>query len=113
MSREMTLLDRCDSADWAYIMSDDSMINARIFPGDVLFVKRQTIVENGDITLVLYNGEVRIGRYSRHEDCEALTPANWKYQTILSRFDCPSFEIIGKAIAFVGTLSQAKETITA
>lgn len=107
MSHEMTLLNRCDSADWAYIMSDDSMIGARICPGDMILVKQQFIADNGDIVLVLYNGEVRIGRYSRHKDCDALTPANDKYQTILSRFDCPSFEIIGIAIAFIGTLAYA------
>lgn len=57
---------RLGDADFAYIMSDDSMVSARIFPGDMILVKQQSTVDNGDIALALMNGEVRIGRYSHH-----------------------------------------------
>lgn len=100
---------RLDDADWVYIMSDDSMTGARIRPGDMVCVKQQGAVEDGDIAIALYKGEIRIGRYSRHKDCEALTPANSQYRTILSDFDNPSFKIAGKAIAFIGALTCGEE----
>lgn len=99
-----------DDADFAYIMSDDSMIGARIFPGDMVLVKEQSAVDNGDIAVALMNGEIRIGRYSRHKECEALTPENGQYRTILSDLDNPSFKITGKAIAFIGALTCGEES---
>lgn len=106
---EQTTRPRLDDADFAYIMSDDSMIGARIFPGDMVLVKEQSTVDNGDIALALMHGEVRIGRYSRHKDCELLTPASAVHNSIISDFSNPSFEIIAKAIAFIGTLSCGEE----
>ena len=98
----------CD-ADFVYTMSDCGMIDARIAPGDIVLARQQDTVHNGDIALVYYNGEVRIGMYSRHGDCEALTPANRKYITILSDINNPSFEIIGKAVAFMSTLGNGDD----
>ena len=100
---------RLDDADFAYIMSDDSMVGARIFPGDMILVKQQSTVDNGDIALALMNGEVRIGRYSRHKDCELLTPASTVHNSIISDLKNPSFKIIAKAIAFIGALSCGEE----
>lgn len=103
------LFTRCNDADFVYTMSDDSMIGLMIRPGDVIFVKQQDTVDNGDIAVVYCNGEVRIGMYSRHGDCEAITPANDKYMTILSDINNPSFEIIGKAVAFMSTLGNGDD----
>lgn len=49
MSERKTSRPRLDDADWAYIMSDDSMIGARILPGDLVCVKQQSAAEDGDI----------------------------------------------------------------
>lgn len=98
-----------DDADFAYIMSDDSMVGARIFPGDMVLVKQQSAVDDGDIALALMNGEVRIGRYSRHKDCELLTPANAEYSSIVSDYCDPSFKIIAKAVAFISVLGFREE----
>lgn len=109
ITEQETSFPNYGDADCIYIIQDDSMIGARIASGDMLIVRQQLDVESGDIALALYNNEVRIGIYSRHKDCEILTPANAGYQSILSRFDRPSFEIIGKAIAFVSALSHNAE----
>lgn len=106
---EQTTRPRLDDADFAYIMSDDSMIDARIFPGDMVLVKQQSAVDNGDIALALMNGEVRIGRYSRYKDCELLTPASSVHKSIISDFCNPSFKIIAKAIACICNLSCGEE----
>lgn len=92
--------------DFAYFMSDSSMIGVRIAPGDIVLVRQQDSVENGDIALAYHNGEVRIGRYSRRDDCEALTPASDEYATIISSVNNPSFKIFGKAVAFMGALEK-------
>lgn len=109
MTEQKTGPLRYEDADWAYIMSDDSMTGARIWPGDMVLVKQQTTVENGDIVLVLYNDEVRIGRYSKHASCEVLTPASEVHMTLLSKYENPSFKIIGKAIAFISALTCGEE----
>lgn len=102
---EQKINQPCLDADFAYIMSDDSMIGARIFPGDTVLVKQQDTVDDGDIALAWMNGELRIGRYSRHKDCELLSPASAVHEAIISDFGNPTFKIIAKAIAFIGALS--------
>ena len=109
MTEANVRLTKFNDADFDYSVSDDSMIGARMLPGDIVLVKQQDTVDNGDIALVYCNGEVRIGMYSRHGDCEAITPANDKYMTILSDINNPSFEIIGKAVAFMSTLGNGDD----
>ena len=47
-------------ADFALWAKGDSMIDARIFDGDLVFVKRQDIVENGEIAVVLIDDEATL-----------------------------------------------------
>lgn len=96
---------RLDDADFAYIMSDDSMINARILPGDMVLVRQQDTVNDGDIAVAMQGELVRIGKYSCHEKCEVLTQASPKHYSIFSYFDNPSFTIIGKVIACICDIS--------
>lgn len=112
MAEEVTRVPSVCNADFIYRISDDSMIGVRIAAGDIVFVRRQDIVGNGDIALAYYNGEVRIGKYSRQGNCELLTPASCKYETIISVPDNPSFEIFGKAIAFMSALACTGDEIS-
>lgn len=48
--------------DFTLLCKGDSMINARIYDGDIVCIKRQEIVENGQIAAVLIDGDF---------DCEA------------------------------------------
>ena len=106
---EMIARPGINDLDFAYIMSDDSMVDARIFPGDIILVKQQDSVDEGDIALALMNEDVKIGRYSRHNDCELLTPASMAYKSVISDLKNPSFKIIARAIAFIGALSCVEE----
>jgi len=45
----------------------DSMNAARIFDGDILIVRKQSIVEDGEIAVVLVDGEATVKRFY-HED---------------------------------------------
>ena len=50
------------NADFCLIAKGDSMINARIFDGDLLFIKKQETVENGEIAVVLVEDEATVKR---------------------------------------------------
>ncbi len=51
-----------ESGCFALRVRGDSMINARIFDGDMLFVKSQSTVDNGDIAVVLIDDEATVKR---------------------------------------------------
>jgi len=73
----------------------DSMTGARINDGDLLLIRKQDIVENGEIAAVLINGdEAVLKRVYFHEDMIVLQSENPGYAPIL----CPPNEarIIGK-----------------
>ena len=49
----------CDNikADFALRCKGDSMINARIFDGDIVFIQRQSIVNNGEIAAIIIDDD--------------------------------------------------------
>ena len=49
-------------ADFCLKARGDSMINARIFDGDILFVKKQESVDDGEIAVVLIDDEATVKR---------------------------------------------------
>ena len=60
-------------ADFALRAKGDSMINARILPGDLVFIRRQSDVDSGDIAAVLIDGEAtlkRVYKYRRSAEPE-------------------------------------------
>ena len=69
-------------ADFCLKAHGDSMINARIFDGDLLFVKKQEIVDNGQIAVVLIEDEATVKRvfYDRESDILTLMPENPVYR---------------------------------
>jgi repressor LexA len=80
----------------------DSMINARIMDGDLVFVREQPDVENGEIAVVIVNGdEATIKRVYKLPDAIILQPENSKYKPIvIPKKDVERGEvrIIGKVI---------------
>ena len=48
-------MDNSIHADFALKCKGDSMINARIFDGDIVYIRKQNDVENGEIAAVLIN----------------------------------------------------------
>ena len=69
-------------ADFCLRASGDSMINARIFDGDILFVRSQEIVEDGEIAVVLIEDETTVKRfyYDRENNVITLVPENPTYR---------------------------------
>lgn len=50
------------NADFCLKAKGDSMIGARIYDGDIVFIKKQPIVENGEIAAVLIGDEATLKR---------------------------------------------------
>lgn len=81
----------------------DSMINARIFEGDRVLVKKQNFIENdGDIMAVRVNGdEATLKRVYKQKDGLVLQSENPNYAPMFypaSDIDTGYVGIIGKAI---------------
>jgi len=75
----------------------DSMINARIMDGDLLMIRRQDDVENGDIAAVLIDGEAVLKRVYKTDDTIILQSENPMYKPIiLNKNDMKDVRIIGK-----------------
>ena len=67
---------------FALRVNGDSMINARIYPNDILVVKKQNYADNGDIIVASINGESTVKRYRVVEDNIFLMPENSNYAPI-------------------------------
>ena len=92
-------------ADFCLIASGDSMINARINDGDIVFIRKQPIVDNGDIAAVVVGteAEATLKRffYYREKALLILRPENPAYaDLIFQNEEINNVKVIGKAIAF-------------
>ena len=88
-------------ADFALRCKGDSMINARIFDGDIVYIRQQPAVENGQIAAVLIGDEATLKRVRLFEDHISLEPENPMYRPIVYwNGDMISVRILGLAVAF-------------
>ena len=92
-------------ADFALTCKGDSMINARIFDGDIVYVRQQDTVENGEIAAVLIDGEATLKRFKKLPDRIILEPENPLYDPLVYRGEeMNSVHILGKAVAFTSAV---------
>lgn len=92
-------------ADFCLIAKGDSMINARIFDGDIVFIKKQDIVDNGEIAAVVTNNdsEATLKRvfYYQEKALLILKAENPNYTDLIYQDEeLNDVHILGKAIAF-------------
>lgn len=95
------------NADFCLICRGDSMINARIFDGDVVFIKEMPIVENGQIAAVAIDNEVTLKRvyYYPEQNKIVLSPENSKYEPfVYLNEELNDVKILGKAVAFTSII---------
>lgn len=96
-----TILAPADiDADFVFRCVGDSMINARIFDGDIVFVKSGD-VEDGQIAVVRIEDEYTLKRIYHGPDYLELRAENPMYPTRIIRGDQLNAEIIGRAIHFL------------
>lgn len=87
-------------ADYVLRAQGDSMINARIFNGDYVFIREQPEVENGEIAAVWMDGEVTLKRFYKHDEYIELRAENPMYKPIIiHESDFDTIKVIGKAVA--------------
>lgn len=88
-------------ADFCLTAEGDSMINARIFDGDVVFIRQQPMVENGEIAAVIINDTATLKRVYIKSDRIILRPENPVYDDIVyEKEEMNDVRILGKAVAF-------------
>lgn len=87
-------------ADFALRCRGDSMINARILDGDIVYIRQQDTVENNEIAAVLIDDEATLKRVHLYDDHIILEPANPLYQPIIYwGNDMNRVRVLGKAVA--------------
>ena len=92
------------NADFCLIAKGDSMINARIYDGDVVFIKEQPIVDNGEIAAVIIDNEATLKRvyYYRNENKLVLAAENPHFPPLVYvNEELNSIRILGRATAFM------------
>ncbi len=102
-TEDMLALPPDIDADFALRCKGDSMINAHLFNGDIVYIRRQPDVENGDIAAVLIGDEATLKRVRKYPSKLILSPENPMYDDLVyenSRLD--DVHILGKAVAFLG-----------
>ena len=92
-------------ADFALRCKGDSMINARIFDGDIVYIRQQETVEHGEIAAVLVGDEATLKRVYMYDDCISLEAENPRYKPMVYRGeDMNAVRILGKAVAFTSAI---------
>ena len=92
-------------ADFALRCKGDSMIDARILDGDIVYIRQQAKVENGEIAAVLIGDEATLKRVYISADTVTLIPANQKYSPLVySGEEINEIRILGKAVAFTSAI---------
>ena len=91
--------------DYCLRVQGDSMIGANIFDGDIVFVRKQSIVENGEIAVVRVNDTVTLKRFYKTDTGVMLQSENPKYAPLLfNSNNTDSFIILGKAVILQTTV---------
>lgn len=98
-------LDKDIPADFALRCKGDSMINDRIFDGDIVYIRQQPDVENGEIAAVLIDNEATLKRVYKYPHRIELRAANPTIQPFeYSEDEMNTVRILGKAVAFTSII---------
>ncbi len=89
-------------ATFALRCKGDSMINARIFDGDIVYIRQQPDVENGEIAAVLIGDEAtlkKVYKYPNRLELRAENPTMKPMEYEGAEID--NVRILGKAVYFI------------
>lgn len=102
--RESYVLAGTDiNADFCLRAHSDSMVGARILDGDIVFIKKADIVDNGEIAAVIIGDEATLKRvyYYPEKGKLVLNAENPRYEPLVYvGEELNEIHILGKAIAF-------------
>jgi len=92
-------------ADFALRCKGDSMVDARIYDGDIVYIHSQPEVENGQIAAVRIGDEATLKKVRMYPDMVILEPANQAFEPLVYRMEeLNDIEILGKAVAFTSII---------
>lgn len=94
-------------ADFCLTAKGDSMIGARIQDGDVVFIRSQEIVNNGEIAAVIIDDEATLKRWYYYPDKGklVLNPENPAYEPLVYvGEELNTIRCLGKAVCFMSNL---------
>ena len=95
------------NADFCLTAKGDSMINARINDGDIVFIKEMPMVENGDIAAVIIDDDATLKRvyYYPEDNTLQLIAENPKFKPLIYKNEeLDQIRILGKAVYFMSAL---------
>ena len=95
------------NADFCLRCQGDSMINARIHDGDIVFIKACSMVDNGQIAAVSIDNEVTLKRvyYYPEKNKLVLNPENPAYEPfVFMNEELNDIRILGKAVMFLSNV---------
>lgn len=84
-------------ADFCLRVKGDSMIDEGINTGDIVFIKVQPTLENGEIGAIIIEGEATLKRFYKNNGQIILQPANVNHQPII--LNSGNVRIAGKLVA--------------
>jgi repressor LexA len=79
----------------------DSMIDAGIYDGDFVLVKRQQTANTGDVVVAQIGSEATVKKFYPERKRIRLEPANPDYGPIVVEKDTPDFAVLGKVIGLL------------
>lgn len=91
------------NADFCLRAKGDSMIGARILDGDIVFIQKADIVNNGEIAAVIIEDEATLKRVYYYPESQklVLNAENPKYEPLVYvDSELEQIHILGKAVAF-------------
>ncbi len=98
-------VDAKANVDFALKCKGDSMINARIFDGDIVYIHSQPDVENGEIAAVLIDNEATLKKVYKYPNKLVLSPCNPTHNDLIyTEEQLENVRILGKAVLFVSVV---------
>ena len=94
-------------ADFCLRASGDSMINAEIYDGDIVFIRKQPVVDNGEIAAVIIDDEATLKRVyfdKEHERLQLIAENPAYAPLVYTAQELENVRILGKAIALMRNL---------
>lgn len=90
-----------ENVDFCLIVKGDSMINVRIYDGDLVYIRHQSDVDNGQIAAVIIDGEeATLKRVYKYPGIIVLKAENPKYEDmVFDKKSAKDIKIIGKCVA--------------
>lgn len=91
-------IDNSVKCDFALKVKGDSMINADIFDGDIVFIRKQPTLENGEIGAILLENEATLKRFSKTDGSVILQAENPSMTDWPRVYTNGNIQVLGKLV---------------